>query len=263
MSYDYTQGQAESVEDLVIGGDVVLEHDADTTEALAEERQFFNLEPGTHTCVITGFITPKDKGPRKLVSLFMSGQERKVELYSVIVKFGEVSDPRHQVTDQFYLPPDNKTDLQWYNFGSPSTKPNSPAGFHAEKFGHFLNRVFGGFSKGQPIPPDARVLKNWVGRQVQLEVVAGKDDGRVDPSTGKPYPPRTQVKLYSYRSVGSGSTQYANGPQAGYHGDPSGRVPMGSVTASSPAAQQASYIPPTQPTRPSGQRPMPAGAKMI
>jgi hypothetical protein len=232
---------------LVIDDGAVIDHDADQSEKNAEERKYFHIEqPGTYRLKVVGF----GKTTKELKKCFTQGQPRQFEATQVVVRFGDVRDVRYQITDSFLLPPGNPNDLRDYNYGS-TQQDGSTSGFHAEKFGHFINRLVGGFQKGQKLPPAARELRQWLGREIEAEVKIQKarEGDKVDPATGKKviYQARAQIALYSYRACGTIQ------PQGAPQGQPQSLMGFQQAPQSQPQGQ---------PQAPQGQ-PLPRGVANI
>lgn len=207
MTYDYTENdvvtggasnQADVMDDFEVGG-VTMEHSADEIEA---SRAWREPPPGDHEFIVTGFLgAPKMKAR----SGFLNGQAVGWSCYSLGVRMALASDPGASCVDFFDLPPTDPQEQQYYLKASKAADGKS-FGFQAEKFGHFISRLGFVTPKGQPIPPEARKPKNWVGRRViaTIEIQASKDASgqpKIDKTTGEPEPPRAQVKLFSYKPV--------------------------------------------------------------
>ena len=201
---DWTQGNGTASEaqsivaaDFVLGGDVDAV-DADALEAEAKERATFPVPPGpAHLELVGWYQNPTLETKR----VYVDGQEYTLSSFAVTPKFAVVGNLQYQIGNWFLLPPDDPREYQLYVRGS-TQKDGSTAGFYAQVFGHFINRLFDGqFSAGQKLPPHIRSLANWVGRRIHCEVQPGRPSTKVDPRTGRPYPIRPQIKLYSWSAT--------------------------------------------------------------
>lgn len=201
--YDYTAGDSIPVpsdadvkaEDLVIGGDAAIDHDADEAESSGA---FGDLLPGIYLLTVAGF----GKTEKKLHDTHFNGQPVNYEAWQVSVRFTD-SHNTGSIFNHFRLPPNGGNDLLLYNHGTNAA--GKAGGFMSAVFGHFIQRLIpGSYEKGKPLSLNARALKNWVGRKVWAVVEdaqAPADPGKVkiDKKTGLPFPPKPQIKLYSFR----------------------------------------------------------------
>lgn len=174
--------------------------DVEAIEQEAEGRDFKPLPPGDHELFVKGF-----KG--RPVDTHRTGFLRGVQVSwvspMVTVRVASVSDPRLSLLDSFDLPPGDAKGQQAYLYASKNQDGSNP-GFMARKFAHFLNRLGFVFPEGAPIPPEACNLGNWVGRHIHASVIMqANKDKKINQQTGLPYPPRPQVKLFSYRPAES------------------------------------------------------------
>lgn len=226
---DWTQGEglpeeALSAENFVIGGTGATNHDADTIES---ENSFSDLEPGDYLLKVSGF----GKFEKKLHPTFINGQPVNYEAYQVVVRFADASNPRATITNLFRLPPENVDDLNAYNNGT-NNKGTGGSSFLAKIFVHFLDKLFPGEAwvsdgnGGKVMSPKAKTLANWKGRPIWAQVEAKEQEKdasgepKINPTTGEPYPPRNQIKLFSFRpSVEGGPSPFpqkaAKPPAAG------------------------------------------------
>lgn len=207
MGYDYTEndiitgGQAASdpaaaFDNFEVAG-VTMAHDADEIEVARARRE---PPPGDHEFFVQGFWKAPEYKSR---SGYVNGQAVSWGCYTLGVRLAMVSDPAATVLDFFDLPPAVPFEQSHY-LNATSKADGKNAGFMAEKFGHFISRLGWPTPKGQPMPEDARKPKNWIGRRIvaTIEYQAQKGaDGqpKMNPATGEPYPPRAQVKLFSYK----------------------------------------------------------------
>ncbi len=215
--------------------------DVEEIEREAEARDFRQIDPGDHLLVVKGFM----KAPEvKLYTGYVAGRQVSWQSPSVGVRLARADDPQATILDFFDLPPTNPAEQDAYLNASKKQDGTNP-GFGARKFGQFISRLGFPFAPGAPLPAEACRLGNWVGREVHATVAMQKQDtARVDQRTGLPFPPRTQVKLFSYRpsesTVQAGSGQAADqirpvlqGQQPSRPGPrpPSARQPAGSPLA--------------------------------
>lgn len=228
--------------------------DADEIERDAASREFRPIEPGDHELFVAGF----KEAPKQVHRTgYLNGQQVSWRPYQVCVRLAKVTDPNATILDWFDVPPDDPTEWPAYQQASKNPDGKNP-GFGSEKFGHFISRLGWPFPKGGRLPADAKRLGNWKGRRihatVELErVKAGQE--RIDQTTGQPFPPRSQVKLYSYRP--SEATVQGYAPQGQVRTTQGGQSVARAVAASTgpgmmPAqpAQQAPAAQQRPPARP-------------
>lgn len=205
-THDYTQGDsipesALNADDLVIGGSGAIDHDPDKTEA---ENSFRDLAPGVYLLNVVGF----GKAELKSFDAYVNGQPVSYSAYSLEVRFADSSDPTGRIRNFFRLPPENDQELFYYNHGTNASGKSE--GFMSKVFDHFIDRLLPGKAyvtdaKGRKVlSPFARTLANWKGAKIWAEVAEEKSSG-VNPSTGEPYPPRCQIKLFSFRPFVEGA----------------------------------------------------------
>jgi hypothetical protein len=164
-------------------------------------RQFRSPHPGVHEMYIEGFT----KAPEAITGQgFINGQPVSYTTFKVTVRWASIADPGATILDTFYLVPNHPDDA--YKFLNVSKKPDGKnPGFMSEKLGHMLSAIGFVYPKGAPIPADARRLGNWKYRRVVLTIEPKEEEKdqngqpKIDPTTGMPYPPRMQVKLFSYQ----------------------------------------------------------------
>lgn len=187
--------------------------DADEIERDATAREFKPIEPGDHELFVAGF----KEAPKQVHRTgFLNGQQVSWRPYQVCVRLGKVSDPNATILDWLDVPPDDPAEWPAYQQASKNPDGKNP-GFGSEKFAHFIARLGWPFPKGGRLSSKAKRLGNWKGRRihatVELErVKAGQE--RIDPTTGMPFPPRTQIKLFSYRPSEATVQGYTPAPQA-------------------------------------------------
>lgn len=204
---------------------VAFESDADEIEQAAEDNKFLQIEkPGTYRLRVVK-IAKAERGKK---TVFLNGKSTFFDAWTITVIFGDARDIRHQISDQFVLPATtDRSDLEAYNKGT-TKNDGKYVGFYADKTGHFLSRLVGGFGKGQAIPPFARDMRNWLGRDVLADVLISKrrEKGK-DSKTGEMtyYEPRPQVDLFSYRTAPPLDGQ-APAPQEQESTEPTGAPPQ-------------------------------------
>jgi len=187
-----------------------------TADEIEQDRGWKSPPPGEHEFIVKGFAKAPQPQARKG---YLAGQEVQWTAYSVGVRLALASDPSCTVIDYFDLPPQSPQEQISYLHASKNPDGKNP-GFMAEKFGHFVARLGFPFAKGQPIPIEARTLKNWKGRRIvaTVELQDSKDPvtggPKLNPATGEPYPPKAAVKLFSYRSSPNQFTTIGTPPAA-------------------------------------------------
>lgn len=194
---------------------------------------------------IVGFVPPK-KGRAELVyhaykNCLYNGREESYAVDTVKVKFAALSgqvawepqvgpdkqpilddsgkqvfkkinlDKSYHAFDQFELLPTNILDSRCYMEGT--NLQGKAKGFMASKFFHFLHRIGFPWEAGGPIPEDARKLKNWLGRKVIANIVAGEPYEKNERDKDgleikKTYPGYPKVELMSYRIHPSIAAEY-------------------------------------------------------
>jgi hypothetical protein len=223
--YDYTKqdsgtGEAFDPNSYIVGGV------APTQGADDIERERARREPpaGDHEFIVTGFLKAPELKNR---NGYYNGQAYNYNVPTVGVRLSLAKDPGASIIDFFDIPPDaaDQTAAAMYLYGSKNADGKN-AGFMASKFLHFIDRLGFPVVKGQALP--AIPLGAWIGRRIvaTIELQTQKDQQtgqpKVNPTTGEPYPPRAQVKLFSYRPaqatiagpvMGQPSPQPAPAPQ--------------------------------------------------
>lgn len=216
--YDYTreqgQGQGGASVDpefdpsqFNMGGDVEALHGADKIEKEASDRDYQAPAPGDYTFVVTGFF----KAPERVEkSGWVGGQFAKVNPYKVGVKLGVKDRTNFSLIEWFELPPDDPTEARaWQVLNKKADGKTQDAGFMYRKLEHFVGRLGFDWQKGARMPQAAKNLGNWIGREINATVEAGrqqKDEHgqpKCDPSTGQPYPVKPGIKLFSFRPAQS------------------------------------------------------------
>jgi hypothetical protein len=185
-------------------GDVSFNRDAEAIEQDNKSRQYRMPPTGEWEFFVEGFFKAPEAVPR---TGFFDGQEVTWTTFLVGVRLAMVSDPGATILDWFNLPPVNPTnpDEVYYYLNASSGRDGKNPGMMAEKLGHFLSRLGWPYTKGSPLPPEAKRLGNWKGRRVIATIGTQKpkkgEMPKVDPTTGLPYPPKLQVMLFSYRNA--------------------------------------------------------------
>lgn len=207
-NYDYTAGdsipeEALNAENFVIGGSGAIDHDAAKVEA---ENSFHDLEPGNYLLKVTGF----GKVELKSKTTWINGQAVQYNAPQVEVRFADANDPSGRIRAFFLLPPDDPTFLKYYNQGGNEKGSPQSVGFFAKQFSQFINDLFPGEAfdvvNGRTVlSAKVKQLSNWKGRMVWAQVEMGRENpNAINPTTGEPYPVRTQIKMYSYRTYVAG-----------------------------------------------------------
>lgn len=258
-NFDWTTGQPipqndADIDDFEMAAPV-FDRDA---EEIEQDRARREPPAGDHEFAVTGFW----KKPEPVTRYgHFNGQQVSWIAWKVGVRLAMVADTAATVLDFFDLPPNDQREQTYYLHASKNADGKNP-GFMAEKFGHFISRLGWPYPKGSPIPPEARKIGNWKGRRIvaTIELTEQKDpntgEAKYNPTTGEPYPPRAQVKLFSYRpsastlagSVPAPTSQTAR--PAPQHQQP--QQPRQQQAAPRPQPQPTTAPPPTgqQPQRP-------------
>lgn len=218
-----------------------------SAEEIEHERARRPVPPGDHEMIVVGF----DKLKQGAKTAYYQGKEYAYTVMQVGVRLALASDPSCTILDYFDLPPAQGNDQVLYTYGSRNADGKNP-GFMAEKFCHFIARIGWTYTKGQPFPEEATQLKNWKGRRVICTIVLEQEKGpdkqpKTDPSTGEPYPPRPQIKLFSYRPAAANTpAQLHAAPQPPFTPTVTAHAP----TLAPPAPHQpATLQPPAAPGR--------------
>ncbi|WP_406698546.1 hypothetical protein V5E97_06650 [Singulisphaera sp. Ch08] len=193
---DYTAGDSIPVDDLVLG-DSAVGHDAAEVEA---NNVSGTLAPGNHLLKVVGFGKEAKKVLKKT---FINGKAVSYETLQVSVRLADVNNTG-VIFQSLLLPPNDAQSALYYNHGT--NDKGKAEGFLASVFYQFIGRVFPGqVEKGKPLPPIARSLKNWLGKQawatVEMDKGGYQKEG-IDPETDEPYAPsepRPQIKMFSFR----------------------------------------------------------------
>lgn len=193
-AYDYTQRTAaDDIADIVIG-EVVA---AKSAQDIENENTIRQIPPGEHRLVVKGFSLGDN--PRTTHKVFVDGRYCSFTAMSIGVDLAMEADPSLTIRDYFTLPPDDAREHEAYFRGKKDpAKKNAKEGFEASKFIHFLSKIGWAVPAGGALPPEARQLKNWVGRGV----VATVDEG--EPWTDKEGKKRmgfNRIHLFSYKAT--------------------------------------------------------------
>lgn len=212
MPYDYT------ADDRAPAGEVDLDQfeipDVETihksADQLYEENSGFTSIPvGVHVVEVIGFMIKKGQSSpftRIVKDQFVNGKRESLDTNAITVKLGLVGNKNAQVLVNFWLPPSDPAKLRVYYEGA--SKDGGKAGFMAGNFYRFIESIGFPYPPGGSLPPEARKIKNWIGRQVKVEVVKGQ--AFTDQTTGEEKTGANQVAPYKFWAVGSTS-----GPASG------------------------------------------------
>lgn len=226
-AYDYTKEpipfDGENADDFEIGSDVANVSDRDAARIELENVRR-HVPPGRHLLIVAGF---RDAPQIDSFRVQLNGRTVSFDAYRVKVRFCLPSDPVATVEDNFLLPPDNPAHLPAYFNGMEPE--GSKAGFQANKFIHFIDRLGYPFPPGGKLPEAARRLSNWKGRPIVAEVISGKP--YVDRKTGETKQGYPQIKLFSYEVAPKGGA---------------------AAMKASESVPQSVYQQPTQPRRATG-----------
>lgn len=188
--------------------------DVEAAEREAEARQFRDLTPGDHELFVKQIVGRPDV---KLRTGFVRGAKVSWESAMVKVRLARVGDPGASCVDMFDLPPVDPRGQEAYLCASKGPEGGNP-GFHARKLAHFLSRLGFPFAEGAPLPAEACRLGNWIGRHIHATIELerpGVNGPTINQQTGLPYPPRSQVKLFSYRAAEQTIRGQVPAPHAG------------------------------------------------
>lgn len=192
--YDYTRDDA-STSDI----DNFEIPDVSAPSATAEQIENdnnFEIPPGDHTLVVTGFNGLPELKP---FSVLLNGRTVSYSSMTIQVRFGLPFNTKKNVTDFFVLPPANPGELDAYYNGVPlDAKAGVTGGLSASKFFHFISRLGFPYPPGGKLPEAARRLGNWKGRTIKARVEAGKDWIGRDGAVKKGY---SRIKFWSYMAT--------------------------------------------------------------
>jgi hypothetical protein len=213
--------------------------------------------PGDFDFVITGFLHPKV--PEVSLDLFHQGRPVSCTCRSIGVVLSNLDDLGERTILWLRMPPDDPRTMPYYLEGSRNQEGKG-AGMEANKLVYFVNRIGFTWGVGQPMPPEARNLKNWKGRKVRGTVEESyksrqnRKEGRVDPSTNQPYPPEYAVNEFSFRAYDPAAPLQQPPPLLGSMPQASAGSPQSPAGSQQPAAPAPG---PTQPVLPQGPQPAP------
>jgi hypothetical protein len=195
--------------------DVTFGRDADEIAHDAAMREYKRIEPGEHELVVIGF---KEAPQETYKTTYLGTEQVGYKPFKLAVRLAKASDPQAQILDFFELPPLDPAEQRAYLEGCKKPDGKNP-GFMAEKFGFFIARLGWPYAKGAPLPREAKTLGNWKGRHiigtVELRRPDKNEEVKIDPTTGEPYPPLPQIKLFSYKAVQQPGEQAAPAAQMG------------------------------------------------
>jgi hypothetical protein len=217
-------------------GDVTFNRTAEEVAEDAASREFRPIPPGDRELFVAGFF----KSPERVFRTgYLDGKEVSWYPYKLGVRLAWVDDPQASVLDFFDLPPDDPREMPAYLDASKGQDGKNP-GFGAEKFGFFISRLGYPYPKGSPIPREARKPTNWLNRRIQATIVLQESDpNKLNPTTGEPYPPRSQIKLFSYRPSEATVLGHTPEPPGATTQQPAGRQPAARAgQPTRPAASQ-------------------------
>jgi hypothetical protein len=212
-------------------GDVTFKRTAEEVAEEAASREFHPPPAGDHEFFVAGFFNAPERVYR---TGYLNNKEVSWYPYKLGVRLAVVDQPQLSLLDFFDLPPDDPREMDAY-LNATKGKDGKNPGFGAEKFGFFIARLGWPYPKGAPLPAEAKKLGNWRNRRT-VELQENRNN-KINPTTGEPYPPRSQIKLFSYRP--SEATVLGHTPE-----------PPGATTQQPAARQPAARA--GQPTRPAG-----------
>ncbi len=223
-----------------------------SAEEIEQESGFKEIPAGEHLLKVIGFLTKKsDPGPvvRKYKDAWFGDRRESFECDSVTVKLGLASDTSHQVLESFTLPPGDAHGLKCYYEGTSKQGGGPQAkGFEARKFFHFLERLGFPYPKGGKLPPEARKLGNWKGREIVGTIIAGVpyEKKTQDQTTGvetiEVKQGSSKVLLFSYRAAESTKAAYSRASELATQAN--GPGPQQAPSAAAPVRR------PTKPRQP-------------
>lgn len=196
MAVDYTT-EADPY-DLEIAADFMADKDA---EQIEQENSFREIPPGEHLLRVIGVSGLKRDEPihQEFFEVYVEGKKASYDAHKLNVRFCLADDSGAQITDMFVVPPGNPKQREAYLHGSKNPDGKG-AGFWANKFTHYIQRLGWSFGAGEPIPAEACRTANWKGKLVMATVIAGTP--YEDKQTREMKDGRAQIKSFSYRAVG-------------------------------------------------------------
>jgi hypothetical protein len=225
--YDYTRhdgndtpfGDSNEVDNFEIADNAAP---AQTAEDITRENVYSDVPPGEHVLQVFGFSgAPK----YDYYKVDVNGVMMSYEAASIRVRYCLPHAPKTTIEDYFVLPPSDPNQMIAYTDGVPPGKKMK--GFNAKKFYQFIGSLGWPYPAGGNLPPDARKLGNWKGRQIRAVAQLGTPyEEKVNGvPTGNMKQGRPQVKLFSYAPAGA--TAEALRPAAASYGSPQAARPNG------------------------------------
>jgi len=213
--YDYTTEQ-----DQDNYGDIPLNAmEMRSAEEIERENLILDIPIGEHELEVKKIMKAEDVMHRVTVD----GSQRAYNTTQITLQFCLPSNPSCVIQDSFVLPP--RTPLEKIAYTSGKNEKGL-AGFHANKYQHFFQKIAKVGASGSVIP--ITKTGDFVGGKVIATVVDGGT--YIDKKTGQEKKGYNRIKLFSYRSILDGI------PAAGV-GKPS------AVSASPASPPQASRPP--------------------
>jgi len=179
-----------------------------TTAEQIEESNNFEIPPGEHTLVVTGF---RGMPEEQSFTVMLNNRAVSYRSHTVKVQFGLPFNAKKRVEDFFVLPPANPGELDAYYNGKPlkDGKVSDQPGVSASKFYHFISRLGYAYPPGGKLPDAARKLGNWRGRAIRATVEAGGEYKAKDGTMKKGF---NRVKFWSYKPADGSQGGNAGGP---------------------------------------------------
>lgn len=201
-STDYTRedDRAENYDDYEFGAVTA----AKSVDQIEDENTFKQIPPGERILVVKRIAGPPEE---KYIRVFVNGQQVGYKAAQIKVDFYESGKPENATAqDIFLLPPTDPREHQAYFEGrvNPENTKEKP-GFQANKFLQFIARLGFAYPPGGSLPPEARRLRNWVGRTVKATIQPGEPYAEKDKQgnpTGKMKDGFNRIKLFSYEATG-------------------------------------------------------------
>lgn len=204
------------------------ESHAGTADEIQNANERLQVPVGEATLEIVGIA---DLEPRN-VTVLVKDRPTSYTSYNGRLEFRSLRDPRQTTSDFITFPPEDPREHEAYWEGlateddGMTARKNARPGWHATKFAHLVQRLGWPFAKGAKLPPEAKKLKNWVGKRVKATIEAGQPN-----KNGKVY---NQIKPFSYESaIGGGGSGGSGG--AAQHSAPAPAAPASDGRAKRPS----------------------------
>jgi hypothetical protein len=189
-----------------------------STEQIGEENSFGDIPVGVPVELIVRGMATKGGVPsatRKLWTAYIGEKQASYEAWTITLRLVAADNPRLSALYSLRLPPEKPGEQAAYQHGA--SRVGGKPGYWYDAYVWFLNAIGFHWPKGQPTPPEALDLGNWVGRHVvgeaELEDEKNADGSdKINPVTGQPYPPRVRLKPFCFTPSERAPTAAAEAP---------------------------------------------------